>query len=757
MRATAEALSRRKFRPVADPQDQDINPRINPEWTGEDTEALGKLMKDHPNFACLGAIGPDFFFFVPDFRDKFGVPLSSILVEISRFIQNLYDELDPYISKYEKYLGPISEDNAEEMSRLTGGLSESVDNIAGELKGILINALEGFAVQQVNIFEFFSLGLNRGYDEQGYLWSDMLHYRQTGQFGRALWERANQYPDPADRDKAKAYVLGYLTHMGTDVTGHPFVNSVAGGPYRLHWQRHHLAENHMDAFWYLKDILRPGSGNQYPQLTESALYYDIAFAGETNAPVNRPSYPTGGTLRDNWKRRRLLDLDSELASPIAELLYNAISDVFYKDDKHPKILRGDDGKPDAQLIGETYNLLFKFLKLTTVDGFGHERPEPPDVYPNLQFPTLSDPQESAPDNGGSGGDDSNWWDDVLDFILSVIKVLAYIAEVAAYLATLPWAILADTITYPLRLGLYYALELPLFHMFKHFRAVLVMSGYLMPMEDEIAIGLVHIGIPDALAFQSVLDDIGDIFPGFDQGEVETTPYPDNRYPHLTNEEREWKQPWKYPFDELPERCGTISSPYARFATPEVLFVPVPTDPTIRYVLETAPDPAAVSSIGSLLTPTRHLGDAVSFSSYLVWLHSRDNPQPHDDEEVRLVDWNLDSDRGYGHHCWDWNRKTEVSFLDQDGYSYGEPCTWPQQADPPADNRANPGIAQFNPTVPLKVHWTGPDPNQPGKSLPDPGCHIPDPVCNASDEHRPPGITNKPAAKSRKARGNRGIK
>lgn len=115
------------------------------------------------------------------------------------------------------------------MSRLTGGLSESVDNIASALKDILVNALEDFAVQRINLFEFFSLGLNRGYDEQGFLWSDMLHYRQTGQFGKALWERANEYQEPSDRDKAKAYVLGYLTHMGTDVTGHPFVNSVAGG------------------------------------------------------------------------------------------------------------------------------------------------------------------------------------------------------------------------------------------------------------------------------------------------------------------------------------------------------------------------------------------------------------------------------------------------------------------------------------------------------------------------------------------------
>ena len=34
-----------------------------------------------------------------------------------------------------------------------------------------------------------------------------------------------------------AYSLGYTTHYVTDVVGHPFVNQVVGGPWRLYWQR----------------------------------------------------------------------------------------------------------------------------------------------------------------------------------------------------------------------------------------------------------------------------------------------------------------------------------------------------------------------------------------------------------------------------------------------------------------------------------------------------------------------------------------
>ena len=702
MRATAQALSRGKFTPVR-------SQRINPDWTGADTAQLAQIMLRHPNFASLGAIGPDLFFFLPDFRDEGPLPLSSVLVNVLHYLLKIYDALDPYITKYEHYLGPISEDTAEEMSRLTGGLSETVGNIAGELSGILIAALEDFVIQQGDIFEFFSLGLNKGFDEQAFLWSDMLHYRRTGQFGRELWNQAAKFESEDQRDKARAYALGYMTHVATDVTGHAFVNAISGGPFRLHWQRHHLVENHMDALRYLHDPSGPAHGDQYPQLTESALYYDIAFAENGGGAVPRPNYPTGNTLRENWTRRRLLDLDSKLADPIGELLYNTLTEVYYRDGKHPRILREDDGKPSAQLIEETYRLLFTFLKITTVDGFSHEPPAPPELFPNLQFPTMSDPQDAAPGpgGGGGGGGDGNWWDDVLDFILSVIKTLLYIVEVAIYLATLPWAILADLVTYPLRLGAYYALELPLFHLLKHFRAVLVMSGYLVPMKDEISAGLVTVGMPDPMAFASAFGDIGNVLPGFETAPPDLQPYRDRSYPRLHPSD-EYKHPWKYPAEQGPELAASYAGPYPRRATPDVLFEDTATDPAIRDALESAPDEQAANAVGPSLRANQHLGDAVGFSSYLIWLESRDNPQPNEGGAVPLVDWNLDADRGYGYHCWDWNRNASAEGVkDPEGYKFQPPCTWPSQANPPYDT-------QFNPSVPLRIHWTGP-------GLQDPGC------------------------------------
>jgi hypothetical protein len=679
--------------------------RVDPSWEGANLMELGQAMREHPNFASLGAIGPDLFFFLPDFRDENGVAVSSVLIRVLEFLERLYDAVDPYISKWEHYLGPISEDTAEEMSRLTGGLSETVGDIAGELAGILITALEDFFVQERDWWSFFSLGLNRGYDDQAAFWSDMLHYRQTGAFGKMLWRNADATGD----DGARAYALGYLTHLATDVTGHALVNTVAGGPFRLHWQRHHLVENHMDADWYLGDPLAPRVGNGYPQITESALYFDIAFAEGTDDPVARPSYPAGNTLRDNWTRRRLLDVDSDLPESIAQLLIQTMRDVFYQDGNHPKILRENDGRPAEENIAEAYRLFFRILKLTTVDGFSHEPPPPPDVFPNLDFPTLTDPAADPP-----GEDDGSFWDDVLDFLLALVAVILYIVEVAVYLATLPWAILADVVTYPLRLGLYYALELPLFHILKNFRSALVMTGYLSPMQDEIIQPLICVGNTATASWQQVLGDLADVFGGLAGAgapPVEDEAFRDVAYPH-SHPDDEFHHPWEYP-SSAPELLATTAGPHARGSAPPVLFVMQPADPVIRDGLEGATTPAEADSVGRDLEPRRHLGDAVSFSVYLIWLATRTDP-----EARAIVDWNLDADRGYGYHDWDWNRHAvDASFPaqpDPEGNLFAQPCTWPAQADHDLDPAAP---ISWNQAAPLKVHWVGP-------GLPDPGCDGP---------------------------------
>ena len=89
-------------------------------------------------------------------------------------------------------------------------------------------------------------GLHR-FSEEAFYWSDIFHYRRTYQFPFVLFEHArNALAVAADDDARKdaearvAFAVGWMSHCATDVTGHPFTNAKCGGPYRDHWQRHHL-------------------------------------------------------------------------------------------------------------------------------------------------------------------------------------------------------------------------------------------------------------------------------------------------------------------------------------------------------------------------------------------------------------------------------------------------------------------------------------------------------------------------------------
>ena len=280
----------------------------------------------------------------------------------------------------------------------------------------------------------------------------MLHYRKTATYAHVLWQKAEEETDPVWKDRLKAYALGYMTHVGTDTTGHAFINAKAGGPFRLHWQRHHLVESHVDTRTY---FVKHGSDTLYNDFTKSAFHYRFAFKDDGSPARDRPNYDPGDdTLRGRYKRRRQLDLDSDMPEEVINLLLDAFKDVFKTQtqaDRHgifgtsPDILSTADGRPEVVDVQSAFHILFRYYKHATLDGFAHEKPSPPEVFPNLDFPSLSDPlQDVAPDEDS----DTNW----LDIILSILALLEWLAEVAVWLATvLPGAIL-DLATYGPRLS-----------------------------------------------------------------------------------------------------------------------------------------------------------------------------------------------------------------------------------------------------------------------------------------------------------------
>jgi len=126
---------------------------------------------------------------------------------------------------------------------------------------------------------------------------------------------------------------------------------------------------------------------------------------------------------------------------------------------------------------------------------------------------------------------------------------------------------------------------------------------------------------------------------------------------------------------------------------------------------------------------------VSFSKYVIWLATRSALPAHGvdvtdfthyssrgplpDCPPGLVDWNLDSDRGYGYHCWDWNRHQDADpgklhdkqHQDPNSHWFTDPCTWPPQA-------ASWCLPAYKDKEPLLLHWVDRE---------DPGCDV-DPDC-----------------------------
>lgn len=234
--------------------------------------------------------------------------------------------------------------------------------------------------------------------------------------------------------------------------------------------------------------------------------------------------------------------------------------------------------------------------------------------------------------------------------------------------------------------------------------------------DEVAPILVQIGNVAPGSFKEVLNLDGDVFGGLlpppEGGPTDT--YRDPDYPHSIpldskGNTAEFRAPWSYPSSvrEMHDTNGrtlpTTSGPYPAGSDPSALFGPRDADPEMRDRFDLATDPAEADSAGKAVTPRMYLGDADIFSKYLIWLETRD-PVQKDGAHVPVVDWNLDSDVGYGYHAWDWTRSMAQPGgpqPDPEGNTFFQPCTWPPQADHSLDFAAP---TSWDSTVPLKLRW-----------------------------------------------------
>lgn len=766
-----------------------------------DAQKYGNLGRKWRNFLAIGALGPDLFYLLPDFEP----PNANVLLTVTKWILDEWEQVDElFVGPWEDWMGPIGANDADLTAQLTGGLSNQLAQSLDEISSTMLNVHVSLLSRLKDWFGILTSGVPKGYDDSGFYWSDMFHYRRTYDFAQALWRIAQEHQQAADRLEAGlaaggrvptadeqaqignaraaaeselAFALGWMTHCATDVTGHPFTNAKCGGPYRLHWQRHHLVENHMDAATY--DQNHHGDA-LYGELGTSALHFRIAFRTREDAPYDGchfapaydyfsgfPAYPLGKTASDDEKRSRFFDMDpGKLPEHLVTLIDAAMADVYGDDPKvlmeAPAFSDGGSGRPNADALNVMWEIAFRYLRHVSSDGLHPSRPEPPPIVSEHPFPTP--PRGALPaEDDGRGGDPSEDTSpsgkpfNVFDVAIGVLAWIRYIAQVVEWLITVVPSLVLDPLTFPAREFIYYTILAPLYSLYMASRKLLVLEGFLLPKPEEIEPGLTTLGVQPGSMRLSLADDLRDPtgfslrMVDFDEPSGRADAHQSREvdgafprqlmkdsYPVLNQilsgiglaiqrgdpEPSHWVMPWRYPDRNLAgERIGweshlTHAGPWVQGTSAPDLFAQADTNLDAARQFEQATTPGETAEACEALFPhDRHLGHPVDYSLYLIWKLTAGAAVP---------SFNLDADRGYGYHCWDWDRHrtrptvpphTVEDFVvhdplktGNDRFDFEQPCTVPEQPMYDPKLGANDSTSErrmvnaYRPDVPLQIHY-----------------------------------------------------
>jgi hypothetical protein len=786
----------------------DVPPEL--ELDPHTAQEYGSICHRWRNFLAVGSIGPDMFYLLPDFHAPFGNFVFNLVKTVSDLWENI-DEL--FIAPWEEYMGPVGANDADLKNALTLGLNNQIAQAMDEVNGVVSNVWETILTRMVDVFGILTSGVPRGLGETAFYWSDMFHYRDTYAFPQELFKLANEDLESAkeyqqkleaagplsDDDNARvrdrlakaesnlAFAIGWLTHCGTDVTGHPFTNAKCGGPFRLHWGRHHLVENHFDAAAY--DATHHGD-KWFEALDTSALHFRIAFRNRKDAPyygcnfapaydyfTGFPQYPLGDAAIDTVKREMFFDMDAfELPEHLRKRLIKTMTNVYYPagGEHGPRVLEdvpnfndGGSGRPNDDALKEMWDIIFFYLRMISRGGLHPRRPQPPPIATLTPFPTP--PGGSLPSEDDDRGADPEDDDDAdghpwnfFAFIIGLFAWIVYIFQIIVWLVTVLPGIIGSILTFPAREFLYAVVVAPLYELYLVSRKMLVMTGFLPPKPEEIDEGLVTLGYSSEfgrLVLKADLDDpvgYASARPAMNEpsGRVDTTQewgadpaFPRQTVtdpvplvdvlarklnvtlpPFLQRFNSEWLAPWRYPDTDLAgQRVGwephlSHPGPWQQGVRADRLLAMDLTDMTAANKFETAETPDATEAACAALFPHgQHLGNPVDYSLYLVARTANG---------VYVPDFNLDSDRGYGWRCWDWQRHkpldpsitpnsendfhvyepfshTPFPVPRTDKFDFEQPCTVPEQFDPAlaANQDANrKPLNSYRPTVPLATRY-----------------------------------------------------
>lgn len=809
-------------------------------------ERVGQICHRWRNYLEVGSLGPDLFYLLPDFAGEKGTVVRSVI----KWTLDVWSVVDAeFVSKWDRWVGPIANNTSAIINQLSGGVLNMLGQALNNLAASVVTAMKGLLTSMGDWFGILTSGPPQGYGDAAFYWSDIFHYRRTYQFAFELYRQAKAALDSAGNDASRqqdaearlAFAVGWLSHCATDVAGHPFTNAKCGGPFRDHWQRHKLVENHFDS----QNYTAGHSGPLYAEYGTSALHFRIAFRagragyypGRTDAPAydfttGFPAYPMGHSPQETARRNAHFDLSS---GPLPRHLCNALRDAMQATygGALPKILAQDprgfsavdamgvpDGRPNDAALDDMWTLVYGYLAMTAQDGLSPFAPTPPPVINDHSFPEPPGGDYGVNDDPSRGADVENPNFTLLDLLLALFTWAEYVVQVAAWIATVLPGLIADVATFPLRHVLYNAFIVPTWNLYLLSRRTLVMTGFLMPNREEIDPGLTTLGVKSGQA-DSFIADLDDPT-GFalsttpSVSEPSGRPHPqaqfglDGGFPRnivrddvaaigapdllglltLTNPLRyandggaatfkpsEWLKPWNYPIrtpggqlvprEDAPVHVG----PFVVGETGTTLLAANAGNAAAWKAFERAQTPdETAKACAAHLPKNSHMGGPVDYGTYLVVrfeAHLKAHPKS---TESPVPDFNLDADRGYAWHTWDWDRHARGkpdpvtgkkpwecepdmpvnpppsgmpgSLTPIEVFGYAQPCTPPHffhadrdnpsQTLDPARPPSKPLDSQwYDPTQSLRVHYLEPGvPVEPDPDGPDP--------CKGQPPGSPPG-------------------
>jgi len=581
-------------------------PELHASGNNSATQAAD-IMQSELSSAYIGSVGPDLFFWGPDY-------------EVVDKLYKLYKNIEDAVALYNKVVGPVrkikdavGEPVEDLVETLAPNTIDMIRHLLNEVKetnelfksaigtGLLAGVVEGAdlltdaaGIEPLahQFFQMFVPHLQHNKKEEEWYWFDMLHYRNTGAFA---WNLVNA----ASQKAQKAFAFGYLSHIATDVTGHAYVNQIVGTPYRMNVHRHVTAENYQDTWKY-------------------AQYYQ----GES---INKTLF-------------NRMNLPESLPSEIGDQLYSAFLNT-YGNVAHPKRLPGN-GFYTREQIDVTYEVFYKVLKLMA--GMAVERPEEPfSGVADILADALDNfsPPPDAPDTSSSAcswkdvlslGLTSNSRDCYEEFFEEVSNWLDYLGELIVWtletLRNLVDMLLSLLLSLPIcvLLAILYGIQLLCYQIYRSARMVLSTSGFVMPEPDELNNSIARNLIT---LFHSCADNFK-TFPSIGK------PYRNNLVCPVYYAEK--------------PRTAAGFHPKLIESTPERFISEEPfSEEALKLYTLSADDPAKTRSIQY---DRRSIGNATAFTSWMI-KHANDSTPDTEIQKMLYADWNLDSDRGYGYLTW----------------------------------------------------------------------------------------------------------